>query len=236
LPHEDPYEGLLGTLTATRSGYPRTEAWNMAVHGPSLADPDLVEQWISRNGDTMVVAPRLFGDGAGHAGLSRQQAGHTTLVRNGVLVAEADEAGGNFTVPAAPGRYRLEVSATRAAPFTLSTKVTCVWTFDSGNVAGPDWWRPHLHSVSFTPPLRATGTVELPLRVAAQDGPVAAGVIPAVEVSFDDGASWRPVPVTGKGALVRHPAGSGFVSLRARIADGGTVSEQTVIRAYRFGS
>ncbi|GIJ61278.1 hypothetical protein Vau01_087940 [Virgisporangium aurantiacum] len=243
LPHEDPYDGLLGTLSGVGT---RTEAWNMAVHGPALGDPDLVEQWISRNGDTMVVAPRLFGDGAGHAGLSRLRAGRTVLSRNGSVVAESAEAGGNFTVPAAPGRYRLEVSATRAAPFTLSTTVTGVWTFDSGHVAGPDWWRPHLHSVSFAAPrdaapLGADGTapvgrtVALPFRVAAQDGPVGPGVTPVIEVSFDDGASWRQVAVSGQVATVRHPAGSGFVSLRARVADGGTVSEQTVIRAYRYG-
>jgi hypothetical protein len=249
LPHEDPYDGLLGTMSAARVGYDKvgtgTQTWNTAVHGPSLADPELVEQWISRNGDTMVVAPGLHGDGAGHPGLSRQQAGRTALSRNGTLIAEADQAGGNFEVPAAPGRYRLEVSATRAAPFTLSTKVTGVWVFDSGHVTGPDWVRPHLHSVSFAPRLRADGSTpagrafDLPLRVAAQDGPVRPGVTPVIEVSVDDGATWRAVPVTRKGtaqvATVPHPTGSGFVSLRARIAHDGTVSEQTVIRAYRFG-
>jgi hypothetical protein len=61
----------------------------------------------------------------------------------------------------------------------------------------------------------------------------------SVEVSFDDGVTWRGVPVVRFGqhafAAVTHPAQAGFVSLRARSADtDGNSVEQTVIRAYRI--
>jgi len=58
-------------------------------------------------------------------------------------------------------------------------------------------------------------------------------------VSYDDGGSWRRVPVFGIGlnrlALVAHPAGPGFVSLRSRATDSkGNFVEQTIIRGYRI--
>jgi hypothetical protein len=63
-----------------------------------------------------------------------------------------------------------------------------------------------------------------------------------VEVSYDDGATWTKAEIHGSAAaprhqavVLRHPAGDGFVSLRARAVDkaGDTVG-QPVIRAYRI--
>jgi len=52
-------------------------------------------------------------------------------------------------------------------------------------------------------------------------------------VSYDDGASWRSVPVTGGGvARLDHPAGAGSVSPRASATTRGTDVEVTVVRAY----
>lgn len=61
------------------------------------------------------------------------------------------------------------------------------------------------------------------------------------EVSYDDGLTWQPVPVTrtGDDALLRltHPAAVGYVSLRALAGDSaGNTVEQTNIRAYRLGA
>jgi hypothetical protein len=76
------------------------------------------------------------------------------------------------------------------------------------------------------------------VRIDRQPGSAARPVrTVVVEVSHDDGATWRRVPFTGHGqegqATVRHPAGPGFVSLRGRATDaaGNTVTV-TVIRAY----
>jgi hypothetical protein len=62
----------------------------------------------------------------------------------------------------------------------------------------------------------------------------------AVQVSYDDGATWRPVAVhrslRGQFVTLDHPRGSGFVSLKATATDtSGNTVEQVVIRAYRYG-
>jgi hypothetical protein len=54
-----------------------------------------------------------------------------------------------------------------------------------------------------------------------------------VEASFDDGRTWRAVPVAGAVATIDHPRAARFVSLRAKAADAnGNTVEQTTIRAY----
>jgi hypothetical protein len=60
-----------------------------------------------------------------------------------------------------------------------------------------------------------------------------------VEVSYDDGRTWQPVELRrgpgGTRAILAHPRGAGFVSLRAKAADSaGNTVEQTIIRAYRI--
>jgi hypothetical protein len=66
------------------------------------------------------------------------------------------------------------------------------------------------------------------------------GVLPEVEhveveVSFDDGATWRRTPVVEAEAIVRHDTGAGFASVRATVTDtaGGT-GQMTVVRAYKI--
>jgi hypothetical protein len=61
--------------------------------------------------------------------------------------------------------------------------------------------------------------------------PIEATTQPTVEASFDDGTTWRRVPVSAGTAKIPHPRESGFVSLRAT-ANSVT---QTIIRAYRYG-
>lgn len=133
--------------------------------------------------------------------------------------------------------YRLEMHSERAA--WLSTKTDIAWTFRSGQTSGqvplPLW------TVGFSPNVDQYNSVcggvvhAVPVTVTPQAG--AAVGSPAsltVEASFDDGATWRQVPVVGGAAKIPHPRGGGFVSLRATAADsaGNTVT-QTVIRAYR---
>ena len=60
-----------------------------------------------------------------------------------------------------------------------------------------------------------------------------------VDASFDDGATWSPVPGALIGArflgIVIHPRAASFVSLRgtARDVEGNRV-EQTIVRAYKL--
>jgi hypothetical protein len=61
-----------------------------------------------------------------------------------------------------------------------------------------------------------------------------------VEASFDDGRRWTRLrggrPRGGRDvASIAHPAGNGFVSLRASVTDDrGNTVEQTIVRAYEL--
>jgi hypothetical protein len=77
-----------------------------------------------------------------------------------------------------------------------------------------------------------------PAHVARQDGPVQVRAL-TVEVSYDDGATWRPADVRRDHdhwtVSVRHPR-SGFASLRSTVSDvDGNRLTQTVLRAYEIG-
>jgi hypothetical protein len=78
----------------------------------------------------------------------------------------------------------------------------------------------------------------VPLHIGRPDG---AGDLEevTVEASFDDGGTWQPLRVKGRGddrtVTIDHPTGPGFVSLRATAADSdGNRVEQTIIHAYRL--
>jgi hypothetical protein len=53
-----------------------------------------------------------------------------------------------------------------------------------------------------------------------------------VDVSYDEGHTWRSVTAHGDRVILTHPADARSVSLRARAEDRGTTVEQTIIRAY----
>ncbi|MEJ3747195.1 S8 family serine peptidase [Actinomycetes bacterium KLBMP 9797] len=234
-------EPLSTTMTVTpteyRAGKAYRERWNVGVFGPALPPTDLLWQGAVRTGDTIRANLPLLTDGAGHAGDSTVTRLDTSLFRDGAPVPDRE---GAFEVPAGEAAYRLVMSAERGAPFALSTKVDVAWTFRSahtGATAALPLW-----AVRFAPPVDqrnavpAGRVVRVPMTVSAQPGAnvgrLAGGT---VEVSFDDGASWAAVPVRDGAALVRHPAGSGFVSLRATATDaGGNAVEQTIIRAYGY--
>ncbi len=222
---------LSGPATAFRAPLHTAAAWNSGVAGPSLEARELPEQWVSRNGDTLVVAARLHGDGAGHPGVAAYRTARIAVYRDGVLVGEAGTADGVFAVPPEPGLFRLEV---RAEPVTFGAVVDVAWTFRSGHVPGGDWRRMPLRAVTFDPELRADGTApagrafRIPYRMTTQQ---TTAVRPSVQVSYDDGGTWFPAAVTGTHVAVAHPAARGWVSLRVT-AEG---LEQTMLRAYPFG-
>ncbi|WP_433258203.1 hypothetical protein ACQPYK_22775 [Streptosporangium sp. CA-135522] len=96
--------------------------------------------------------------------------------------------------------------------------------------------------IGFAPPLDERNTAPagkayaVPVTVRAQPGS-AAGTVRAlaVDVSYDDGATWQKAPVAGGIVFLRHPAVVGFVSLRARATTAsGVTADQTIIRAYRI--
>ncbi|OKI49281.1 S8 family serine peptidase [Micromonospora sp. CB01531] len=222
------------------------EDWNAAPYGPSLPTPRQAADGITRNGDTITVALPLFSDAAGHPGGSLTDTQRTALYRDGTLVAEQPNGGyGEFEVPPGAASYRVETSATRG--FTdLSTEVSASWTFRSRHVTGDDWLRLPAMAVHFAPPLAVdnsapTGrTFTIPVTVERQpDAPAAKVAKLTVDVSYDGGKTWRKADLHKQGAgwvaVVWHPAGPGYVSLRATARDsaGNTVT-QRIIQAYRL--
>lgn len=233
---------LVAPPVTYQAGQAYQERWSRGVFGPTVAEPPYEHQWVTRLGDTLRVQAPLYGDGGGRAGFSAIATGRITLLRDGEPLAEADGLEAELTVPPEPARYRLTMTGERSGPATLSTRVEVSWTFRSGHVAGDTPVRLPLHTVRFSPrvdnentaPAGQTGTV--PVAVTAQpDSGAGDSRSLAVEVSYDDGASWQPVEVSAGQAVVRHPETPGYVSLRATASDteGNTVT-QTVIRAYRI--
>jgi hypothetical protein len=203
--------------------------------------------WVGRAGDELQAFVPLFGDRAGRAGASAGGA-QLKLYRDGVEIPASEQGLGSavFPVPAERGRYRLEATAERGAPYTLSTRVAGVWEFDSAHGDRAVVPLP-LSAVRFTPRLDANQSAPagrsfaIPVSVQTQAGSDAGdNRTLTVEVSYDDGATWTPAQLRHEHGrttvVVNHPAGAGYVSLRAKATDtqGNTV-EQTIVRAYRRG-
>lgn len=235
---------LVGGVVDHVAGQSYVESWNSAVFGPSLAGGE----WAVRDGDLMSFQLPLYADATpDRYGLSLTDSGRIELSRDGVPLGENDVPGqGSFEVPVDPGRYRLATTAVRTGVSTLSTSVSAVWEFESGQptarkggVALP------LLVVRFSPPNLSDDNdvsddrIELPFSVQRPAGAEPADVTGAfVSVSFDDGANWIPMPASvapdGTGTVtVDHPRGARHVSLRATARDAaGSTVEQTIMRAY----
>jgi len=222
------------------------EEWNSGVFAPSLAAPYSFDGWqgVTRAADSIGIDVPLYTDGAGHPGESQTSNTSATLFRDGVKIGGTDGTRfGSIDVAPSDASYRLELHAERGAPFTLSTKTTIVWTFRSGHVDGTTPIALPLWSIRFTPELDryntapGNGGYPVPVFVTPQPGAHTGTLVGlTVEASFDDGATWTPSQLHDNIAVVRHPGGAGFVSLRAKASDGaGNTVEQTIIRAYRYG-
>ncbi|MFJ7010795.1 S8 family serine peptidase [Streptomyces albogriseolus] len=231
-------------LRTYRAGRTYDDLWNTAPYGPNL-NATRTFTGVSRLEDRLTVKAPLFGDGAEHPGDAPVSASRTALYRDGELAGESAYAGfGSFTMGADPATYRLETSATRASG-DLASRIDVAWTFPSARA--DRYTRPALLSLGFSPRLDADNAApggrafKVPFTVSHQPGSTGRGKIkkPAVEVSYDDGKTWRSARVApvGKGwtALVRHPEGPGFVSLRTTAGDSADNRvTQTVMQAYRL--
>ncbi|WBB67703.1 S8 family serine peptidase [Micromonospora sp. WMMD812] len=242
-------DGGLTSVTANsyatyEPGRTYQEVWNKGVFGPAVPPPFLFEG-ATRTGDTMLVDVPLFSDGAGRAGDSMTETFAAALFRDGAKIGETDQPRfQSFDVPAADARYRLALRANRDPRLELSTTTQIAWEFRSGHVDGTTRAPLPLWTVRFAPKLDrhntapANRTVAVPVFATPQPGSPAGRLTNlAVEVSYDDGASWKRTPVKSGHADVMHPNGVGFISLRASATDdAGNTVEQTTIRAYRYGS
>ncbi|MER6949434.1 S8 family serine peptidase [Nonomuraea sp. NPDC000554] len=231
-----------------------SEVWNAAVTGPSFQLPG-----GSRTGDKLTFSGMgLFADGGqGRTGSDTAATGAATLAKDGQVLARADLANCDVydkekcelraDLPAGSGVYTLTASMRRQVPHSaLSTGVESVWTFPSATAAKEQPLP--LMAVRYSPAgldesnrAKPGSVTRLPLRIERNPGSAQAEVKSVrLEMSTDDGAKWRQIPVVHTGsewtAVLTNPRTAGFVSLRAVVTDaaGGGVT-QTITRAYAVG-
>ncbi|GLY49381.1 S8 family serine peptidase [Lentzea sp. NBRC 102530] len=226
------------TETPSRSfkaGKKYEQTFGAAILGPSV--PEAPRSGLARLEDQIAVVVPLFTDSNGGAGRVNGGTAKTTLSRNGVKVGEANTPTAVFDVPGEEGTYRAEVEHGRDAE--VSTRVSGAWTFKSKHTN--DITHLPLTVVRYLPKLddedTARGRVQVvPLKVEqAQNTPKVKRL--TVEISYDDGKTWKQAQVAGDKLVLHHPRNAKFASLRAKTTDAaGNTGETTIIRAYKIAS
>lgn len=241
---------LAGGLTDWPASYDPGRHGTVRWHGPVVRPAVPQGGWdlaSTRVADTLRLRVPELVDGSGrHVGNAFGSEAEAQLLRDGELVAELPDAMRDVPVPAEPGRYRLELDTERDhEEWQWATRTETAWEFDS---ARPDGDAPEplrLLQVDYDVPadldhrVRGNGLHQVGLELRHQDGlPEPRLDDITVEVSYDEGDTWREVPVRGPAHNLRahvHPRGydGDTVSLRvhATAQDGSEVT-QTVIRAY----
>jgi subtilisin family serine protease len=229
-----------------RAGHHYQENWNSAVFGPADPTADPSFPLLERQIDQLIFDVPFFSDQVNnHAGASVTDSANTTLYRDGQKIGESPFPGaGVFTLPAGRASYELRTSATRSVS-QLSTRVDATYTFRSARSDLDDAIPLPALGIRLAPRLdtenRAPGgrTFTFPVHVGRQPGAAPYGRLKTftVDVSYDDGRTWQPAHLTGDGdhrtVTVEHPAGPGYVSLRAKATDtAGNGIEETIIHAY----
>jgi subtilisin family serine protease len=241
---EDQEAQLTSPFAIYRPGGAYQTRFNYGVFGPTMTNDGFPGGSVFRIGDELFVQPALYGDKAGNAGQSILSSSSFELYRDGELVTSSERPGGSALVPAENGSYRAVVTTTRPTDvFDVSTEVAASWTFQSSHVDESTIVPLPVSAIRFTPALdeansapagksflvpvwlqrNGTGTADRPRRLS-------------VEVSYDEGKTWRNADVLANlVVLLHHPASAESVSLRATATDGGGNSvTQTVIRAYKL--
>lgn len=243
------YRSLWSEPVKYQPGETYREEWNHAVFGPGRSEP-IAQKWAVAPGATRdaniidIADLALYSDANGHNGWSDAMAitGHTRLYADGELVGESNRPGaGEFSVPTRLADYRLDVAMSHDPSFVRHSRDVFVeWTFESEHTSEPTplplpviRFSPDVGPHNKMPP---SDTATIPLSV---DGAESGIEDLSVEVSFDGGTTWSDVDVAknpgGYEAVVHHPDGAKYVSLRAFLedADGNTV-KQTITRAYEL--
>jgi hypothetical protein len=261
----------VGTTTDTevsdvvryRPGPAAPEHWDQAVRGPGLSARDdrpgldTVLPQITRMSfdarDVISGFPDLYADPqrrfSFYASLPQGMSGDYALYEDGVQLPLTPRLH-RWTLTKPKAAYRLTAHLDNASPNdVLSRDVSAQWTFTSAHQAARSVTLP-LTAITLTPQVdeanraRADRPTPISLDTYRQPGAPSAPLTSlTLSVSFDDGRTWRQIPVSRSGAgghaeVPKPPqAGAGFVSVQvaAGAADGTTVTER-IIRAYRLGA
>ncbi|MEU7860612.1 S8 family serine peptidase [Nonomuraea sp. NPDC049141] len=203
---------------------------------------------LRREGDKLRVSMEGFIDADGNYGdayTSPFEHGMKTDFRlyqgDKLLQQTAYLPSGTVTLPAEKSAYRIEYDVRNEATWAkLSTRIRSVWTFGSERSAAATTVIPLLLAGIDAPVdlKNRARSAKLGVSLYRQEGAASSAVKEvSLEVSYDDGATWRAARLRAKGGTnyeaTLEPRPSGFVSLRlnASDVDGNTVSQE-VIRAY----
>ncbi|MFI0407441.1 hypothetical protein [Actinomadura sp. 3N508] len=229
---------------AYTAGATHNETWNKAAFGPTTS--------VGHGEGKILFGSKPTDTGQqGYENLSGNTTtgttGTVTLYRNGQQVGvSTNPLAGDWTVPPESAGYQVHMSTQRNIGWSkYATKIDARWTFTSaerpGNPLDNEF---RLLQPRITGAFDSTGSApfgsRFPLAVAVERGPGGSAVTSiSLQASFNDGASWVNVPLTGSGTdrwggTVTHPWwNNGFVSLRFNASDGsGNSVQQTVTRAY----
>ncbi|OLF14987.1 S8 family serine peptidase [Actinophytocola xanthii] len=224
-------------------GRTTTERWGYGVVSPATPKQPVDDGWAfaRREGDQIsAIIPMSTDQDRDRQGFAFT--GSTELLRDGVVIgSNASPGSGSFSVGPERAVYTLRAVADRSENLPLSTRISSEWTCTSErttkHAALP------LLTVRYAPKLNGHNAAPagkrftIPVYVQRNGGELGEVRRPTVEVSYNDGRTWGPAQLTPKNgewqAVVDHPAGAGFVSLRSRVSDAaGNAQTQTVIRAY----
>lgn len=208
--------------------------WNRAPVGPATGPLDLGWGASRKNGKFNFYSPvfTTAGNDTYLVSVNAALTASTTVSLNGKQIGSTKYPGyGSFTAPDA-GRYEVRTQAVRNLPWTqLGSAMEATWQI---NDPGVDGVLPMLAVRTSAEKEARAGRLHC-LKIDVQKPKTSRITRLAVEVSFDDGKTWRHVPIVAGHALIAHPRTAGFVSVRAVARDqaGNSVS-QTVLRSYSF--
>ncbi|MFE6852622.1 peptidase S8, partial [Streptomyces sp. NPDC057674] len=242
------YPAFEGSWEMTRpkryeAGRTYRETFNTGVLGPLLGgnagvfrtapDPATGEQQL-------VGSLPLLADGTGHSGYSPYTSATSTLYRDGVKVAENDDAltgSQPFTVDGSDAEYRLVTSVERSARLAAaSTRVETGFTFRSKPVTATTALP--VSTVRFSAPVdltsRAPEHAPVVVPVTVQGSAAGKNLMSLeVSVSYDGGKTWQRVQVRNGAISVKSPAKDSGISLHAVVKDKqGNTSTLTVHNAW----
>jgi hypothetical protein len=240
-------DGVLNTAEPRTYQRGRTtrERWNVGVFGPRFSfDHRIPLTRTGRVGDLLQFSAGMYTDQNRdtHGSTPSYLTANTELFRDGELIDEWGSPGYIQTeLPPEKATYTVRTTATR--PGTLSTKIDGEWTFSSSHTEGDVPTPIPALAVRFAPNLddhntAPTGKFCFPVYVQ-RNATTHPGKVnpPTVEISYDDGQTWKPVRLTRHQdqwqAEVNHPKGAKFASLRSSISDAeGNTAKVTIIHAY----
>ncbi|MEV0649652.1 S8 family serine peptidase [Phytomonospora sp. NPDC050363] len=229
-----------------RTGHTRVD-WTSAPLAPGPSRSGVEDLGATRDGTGLAVLEPMFaGPDLGVATRIDWSTvtGTTAVLADGVSLGATDApCQGTFGAPVTATRFTVSCTADRTAPWTvLGTHAEATWTATAASTgeAAP---------VALTSVALDSGTVvdgfapagrwqPLDLEVYQPSGAAdLATTSLALDISYDDGATWRTVPLLRLGdhakAFVRHPADARFVSVRMTATDsaGGSYTG-TMIRSF----